>query len=97
MTKKISHLIAGVSLSALVLAGCSPDNESDSSNSESTSAASSTAETSKSTAAADKDLTFEDAVVRAASVHGAERLSPLLTQRRVIDLGRRAAGGCPRR
>jgi secreted protein len=65
MTKKISHLIAGVSLSALVLAGCSPDNESDSSNSESTSAASSTAETSKSTAAADKDLTFEDAVVRA--------------------------------
>lgn len=65
MTKKISRLIAGVSLSALVLAGCSPDNENDSNNSESTSTASSTAETSESTAAADKDLTFEDAVVRA--------------------------------
>ncbi|WP_284853229.1 copper chaperone PCu(A)C [Corynebacterium sp. MSK072] len=65
MTKKISRLIASVSLSALVLAGCSPDNESDSNNSESTSAASSTAKTSESTAAAAKDLTFEDAVVRA--------------------------------
>lgn len=65
MTKKISRLIASVSLSALVLAGCSPDNESDSNNSESTSAASSTAKTSESPAAAAKDLTFEDAVVRA--------------------------------
>ncbi|MCW2604504.1 MAG: hypothetical protein JWN61_2639 [Pseudonocardiales bacterium] len=37
------------------------------------------------------------AVIRAASVHGAARVSPLLTQRRVIDLGRRAAAGCPRR
>lgn len=65
MTKKISHLIVGVSLSALVLAGCSPDKENDSSNSEATSTAPSSAETSKSTAAADKALTFEDAVVRA--------------------------------
>ncbi|MBK4151720.1 copper chaperone PCu(A)C [Corynebacterium macginleyi] len=65
MTKKISHLIVGVSLSALVLAGCSPDKENDSSDSEATSAAPSSAETSKSTAATDKALTFEDAVVRA--------------------------------
>lgn len=65
MTKKISHLIVGVSLSALVLAGCSPDKENDSSNSEATSTVPSSAETSKSTAAADKALTFEDAVVRA--------------------------------
>ncbi|MBK4148483.1 copper chaperone PCu(A)C [Corynebacterium macginleyi] len=65
MTKKISHLIVGVSLSALVLAGCSPDKENDSSNSEATSAAPFSAETSKSTAATDKALTFEDAVVRA--------------------------------
>lgn len=37
------------------------------------------------------------AVVVAASIDGAALVRPLLTERRVIDLGRRAAAGCPRR
>ena len=62
MSKIVNLAVASLTVASLALAGCSPENQNDSTESKAD-ATTSTAE--KSSSAAAEDLTFEDAVVRA--------------------------------
>ena len=62
MSKLFNYSVAGLAAVSLVLAGCSPQNQNDSTESK---ADTTTNAAAQSAAAESKDLTFEDAVVRA--------------------------------
>ena len=62
MSKIVNLAVAGLTVASLALAGCSPQNQNDSTESK---ADATTSAAEKSSSAAAEDLTFEDAVVRA--------------------------------